>query len=44
MCRIFRHADPAAPTEMPTFSYRHLDGDPECTGAQQLDLGTGEVA
>ncbi|SFO20192.1 hypothetical protein SAMN05216207_103619 [Pseudonocardia ammonioxydans] len=34
VCRIFRHTDPGAPTDAPVFSYRHLDGDPACTGAQ----------
>lgn len=39
MCRIFRHTDPAAPTEEPVFSYQHLDGDPACTGAQNPETG-----
>ncbi|MBN9756355.1 hypothetical protein Ae406Ps2_1113c [Pseudonocardia sp. Ae406_Ps2] len=44
VCRIFRHSDPTAPLEKPAFSYRHLDGDPACSGAQQPELETRWVA
>lgn len=41
VCRIARHTEP--PDDAPVFSYRHLDGDPACTGVQQPELESRDV-
>ncbi|TCK22800.1 hypothetical protein EV378_6811 [Pseudonocardia endophytica] len=39
MFRVFRHAEPVEPDVTPVerLSFRHLDDDPACTGAQHAD-------
>lgn len=40
--RVFRHPDPAEPDAgTDRLSFRHMDGDPACTGAQVAGTDTG---
>jgi hypothetical protein len=44
--RVFRHpesVDPETPA-VERLSFRHLDDDPACTGAQLADTGTERAA
>ena len=45
--RVFRHSEPASPAVTPAperLSFRHLDDDPGCTGAQLADNDAERVA
>lgn len=39
-CFVWSHVDREHPLLRPPTSYRHLQGDPACTGAQLTDTGS----